>query len=93
MANYAGLFNGKTYSITEVMPGSSDVPSFLTANTMAQVLWRILDSDDTSYDASTTCFEFRYRANKSITDNDETETVCSENLIRDATLDFTPFGN
>jgi phosphatidylethanolamine-binding protein (PEBP) family uncharacterized protein len=93
MANYAGLFNGKTYSITEVMPGSSDVPSFLTANTMAQVLWRILDSDDTSYDASTTCFEFRYRANKSITDNDETETVCSENLIRYATLDFTPFGN
>ena len=93
MANYAGLFNGKTYSITEVMPGSSDVPSFLTANTMAQVLWRILDSDDASYDASTTCFEFRYRANKSITDNDETETVCSENLIRDATLDFTPFGN
>ncbi len=70
MANYAGLFNGKTYSITEVMPGSSDVPSFLTANTMAQVLWRILASDDASYNPSTTCFEFRYRANKSITDND-----------------------
>ena len=93
MANYAGLFNGKTYSITEVMPGSSDVPSFLTANTMAQVLWRILDSEEASDNPSTTCFEFRYRADKSITDNDETETVCSENLIRDATLDFTPFGN
>ena len=93
MANYSGLYNGKTYNITEVMPGNSDVPSFLTANTMAQVLWRILDSDDASYDASTTCFEFRYRANKSITDSDETETICAEKAVGDATLDFTPFGN
>ena len=60
---------------------------------MAQVLWRILDSDDASYDASTTCFEFRYRANKSITDSDETETICAEKAVGDATLDFTPFGN
>ncbi|UVW34028.1 hypothetical protein NYF23_08255 [SAR92 clade bacterium H455] len=93
MANYSGSFNGKTYNITEVMPGSSNVPSFLTANTMAQVLWRILDSDDTGYDSSTTCFEFRYRANKSITGNDETEIVCAEKPVGDATLDFTPFGN
>ena len=93
MANYSGLYNGKTYNITEVMPGSSNVPSFLTANTMAQVLWRILDNQDANYNASTTCFEFRYRADKSITDNDETETICAEKVIRDATLDFTPFGN
>ena len=93
MANYSGLYNGKTYNITEVMPGSSNVPSFLTANTMAQVLWRILDNQDANNNASTTCFEFRYRADKSITDNDETETICAEKVIRDATLDFTPFGN
>ncbi len=93
MANYSGLYNGKTYNITEVMPGTSNVPSFLTANTMAQVLWRILDNDDANYDASTTCFEFRYRANSSITNSDETETICTEKPVGDATLDFTPFGN
>jgi len=93
MANYYGLFNGKTYNITEVIPNSSSVPSFLTANTTAQVFWRILDSDDGSYDASTTCFEFRYRADKSVTNSDLSETICTEKQVSDATLDFTPFGD
>ena len=93
MANYYGLFNDKTYNITEVIPNSNSVPSFLTANTTAQVLWRILDSDDATYDASSTCFEFRYRADKAVTETDVTETVCTEKPVSDATLDFTPFGN
>ena len=93
IANYYGSFNGKTYNITEVIPNSNVVPTYLMANTTAQVLWRILDTSDTSYDASTTCFEFRYRTEKSVTENDETETICTEKPIMDATLDFTPFGD
>ena len=88
-ANYSSSFNGKNYNITEILVNENT--SFLTQGDTAQVLWRTLDSDDTGYDASTTCFEFRYRSNKNTTDNDEIEIVCSERTIADETLNFSPF--
>ena len=89
-ANTIGTFNNKTYNITDFAVTDSNL-SFLEAGKTAQVLWRVLDASDTGYDAATTCFEFRYRKDKTVTNSDETETVCSERSVPATTLDFTPF--
>ena len=85
-----GSYNSKTYHITEILVNATT--SFLTQGDTAQVLWRVVDDTDIDYQANTTCFEFRYRANKNITTMDETEVICSESEVPDTTLDFTPFG-
>lgn len=93
-SNVYATENDKTYNYTEfaIRDGATG-PSFLTAGKTAQVLWRILDASDADYDASTTCFEFRYRTDKDVTDADETETICTEKAISAATLAFTPYGD
>ncbi|MCO1336489.1 YHYH protein [Microbulbifer sp. OS29] len=90
IANYAGYFNDKLYNITELYVKQSY--EFLTEGDTAEVLWRILDESDDDYQADASCFEFRYRANKNITDSDETETLCANKVINETTLSFTPFG-
>ncbi|MBV1883126.1 MAG: YHYH protein [Pseudomonadales bacterium] len=89
-SNSTTTYDGKTYSTTEFMVTDASL-SFLSAGDTAQVLWRILDSSDAGFSDTTTCFEFRYRANKNNADSDETETICSERSVPDDTLDFTPF--
>ena len=85
-------FNADTYNVTEfAVRSGATAPSFLEADKTAQVLWRILDSDDALYDSSTTCFEFRYRKDKDVTDSDETETICAEKTVSAETLAFTPY--
>lgn len=88
--NTTATFNDKSYNMTEFIVSDESL-SFLDTGDTAQMLWRVLDSSDAAYDASTTCFEFRYRKDKTITDSDETETICSEASVPTATLDFTPF--
>ena len=86
-------FNADTYNVTEfAVRSGATAPSFLETDKTAQVLWRILDSDDALYDSSTTCFEFRYRKDKDVTDSDETETICAEKTVSAETLAFTPYG-
>lgn len=91
LANYYGELMEKTYNITEVYVNSSN--GFLTAGDTAQVFWRVLSEDDVGYNASTSCFEFVYRANSQNSDNDESEIICSEKTIPNTTLNFTPFGD
>ena len=86
LSNTVGTFNGKTYNITDFAVTDTNL-SFLSAGNTAQVLWRV-----TSTDNSSTCFEFRYRKDKNDTNNDETETICSDRAVPSTTLDFTPFG-
>ena len=88
--NTTTTFNDKKYNMTEFVVTDTNL-SFLDAGASAQILWRTLDSSDAAYDATTTCFEFRYRKDKTVTSSDETETICSENSVPVATLNFTPF--
>lgn len=89
VSNFIGNFNNKTYNITEMLV--TENANFLNVGDYAQVLWRFLEPNDQGYSSSKTCFELRYRANKQVTNNDETETICSENLVPNETLNFTPF--
>jgi len=93
-SNVYGTFNSKTYNITEfAIRTGGTTPAFLTEGKTAQVLWRILDDSDTEFDATTTCFEFRYRKDKEDTTADETETHCAERSLSATTLAFTPYGD
>lgn len=85
-----GSYNNKTYHITEILVNATT--SFLLQGDTAQVLWRVLDDSDNDYQATKTCFEFRYRADKNVTTMDETEVICSVSQTPESTLDFTPFG-
>ena len=88
--NTTTTFNDKSYNMTEFVVSDTSL-SFLEAGANAQMLWRVLDSSDAAYNASTTCFEFRYRKDKTVTDSDETETICSEASVPATTLNFSPF--
>lgn len=89
VGNYLGEFNGHTYNMTELLVTGQT--SFLDEGDYAQVLWRVLQADDAGYQADTSCFELRYRADKTDTSNDEVEISCSRNPVPQSTLDFTPF--
>lgn len=89
-SNATSTFNGRDYNTTEFVVSDSSL-SFLDSGKTAQILWRVLDSSDDLYDASTTCFEFRYRKDKDVTDQDETETICTEQSVPTETLNFQPF--
>jgi hypothetical protein len=92
ISNEMTTFNSKSYNTTDFVVTDNNL-SFLEAGKTAQVLWRVLDSSDSSFSASTTCFEFRYRKDKTVTSSDETETICSERSVPTTTLDLTPFGS
>lgn len=88
-SNYYGTFNNKIYNITEMIVRQTT--DYFQAGDTAQVLWRILTAEDEHYDSALTCFEFRYRANKEITNNDLLEHKCYRGKLQEGTLGFTPF--
>ncbi len=91
-ANYNGQFEGKTYNIYDIYV-DDDRLTILTQGDTAQVLWRLLDDSDALHEEDKNCFEFRYRLNKNITNNDRVESICSSTVVPDTTLDLTPFGS
>lgn len=91
-ANYVGEFLGKTYEIYDIYI-DDDRLTLLTKGNTAQVLWRLLNTSDDLYEPGTDCFEFRYRLNKDVTDNDRVETICASTVLPQETLDLTPFGS
>ncbi len=93
-SNVYSTVAGKTYNVTEFATRvGGSTPAFLTAGATAQVLWRILEVGDASYNPATTCFEFRYREDKTNTTSDEVQTHCAVTKVADATLSFTPYGS
>jgi len=61
-------FNSQTWSFIEVTPGDN---SLIASGKVGMVLYRELQSGDTGYDASKSCYDFRYRLDNTDTDGSE----------------------